>query len=72
MDLQPLGRVLILLAVVLGVVGALLLVGGRLGLGRLPGDFSWGSGNVRVYAPIATSIVLSLVLTIVLNLVMRR
>lgn len=66
------GRVLILLAVVLGVVGALFVVGGRVGLGRLPGDFSWGRGNVRVYAPIATSIVLSLVLTVVLNLVMRR
>ena len=72
MDLQPLGRALILLALVLALVGVLLLLGGRLGLGRLPGDFSWGRGNVRIYAPIATSIVVSIVLTVVLNLVIRR
>ena len=72
MDLQPLGRALILVAVVLAAVGALFLVGGRLGLGRLPGDFSWGRGNVRIYAPIATSIVVSTLLTIVLNVVLRR
>ena len=72
MDLQPLGRALILLALVLALVGALFLLGGRLGLGRLPGDFSWGRGNVRIYAPIATSIVVSILLTLVLNLVIRR
>ena len=72
MDLQPLGRALILVAVVLAAMGALFLLGGRLGLGRLPGDFSWGRGNVRVYAPIATSIVISLLLTVVLNLFLRR
>lgn len=66
------GRALILVALVLGAVGVLFLAGGRLGLGRLPGDFSWGRGNVRVYAPVATSIVLSLVLTVVLNLFLRR
>ncbi len=59
-------------AVVLAAVGALFLVGGRLGLGRLPGDFTWGRGNVRVYAPLATSIVISVLLTLVLNLVLRR
>ena len=72
MDLQPLGRALILIALVLAAVGGLFLVGGRLGLGRLPGDFSWGRGNTRIYAPIATSIVISILLTIVLNVVLRR
>lgn len=72
MDLQPLGRALILIAVVMAAVGVLFVFGGRLGLGRLPGDFSWGRGNVRVYAPIATSIIVSVLLTIVLNLALRR
>ena len=72
MDLQPLGRALILVALVLAAVGVLFLLGSRLGLGRLPGDFSWGRGNVRIYAPIATSIVVSILLTLVLNLVIRR
>ena len=38
----------------------------RIGLqpGRLPGDISAGSGNVRVYFPIASCIVLSVVLSL--------
>ena len=72
MDLQPLGRALILVAMVLAAVGVIFVVGGRLGLGRLPGDFSWGRGNFRIYAPIATSVVLSIVLTVVLNIALRR
>ena len=47
------------------VVGLVLLAGG------LPGDVSWRRGNVRVYAPIATSIVVSIVLTVVVNLLRR-
>jgi len=39
-------------------------------LSLLPGDISWQnqSGNVRVYFPITTSIVVSLVLTLLLRL----
>jgi hypothetical protein len=38
----------------------------------LPGDFTFRSGNVTVYVPIATSIVLSIVFTVVLNLMLRQ
>ena len=34
--------------------------------GRLPGDLAWGKGNVRVYVPCGTSILLSILLTLVL------
>ena len=47
------------------VVGLVMMAGG------LPGDLSWRRGNVRVYVPLATSIVLSIVLTVVLNLLRR-
>jgi len=53
------------------VLGALLALGGRLGLGSLPGDLSWRRGTTAVYVPIVSSIVLSLVLTLILNLLMR-
>lgn len=72
MDLSDIGRWLLAAAAVIAVVGLVLLAGGALGLGRLPGDFRFGAGPVRVYAPIATCIVLSIVATIILNLVMRR
>jgi hypothetical protein len=72
MDLGALGRMLLLGAAVLGISGLVLLGASALGLGRLPGDLSFQRGNVRFYAPLATSIVLSLVATVVLNLLFRR
>lgn len=58
---------LLTLAVVLfalGLAGPLLA---RLGLGRLPGDFSIQRRDRRFYFPVATSIVLSLALTLALQ-----
>lgn len=72
MELSQVGRFLVVAGLVVAVVGVLFVVGSALGLGRLPGDFSWGKGNVRVYVPVASSIVLSIVLTVVLNLLLRR
>lgn len=66
------GRWLLVAALVIGVAGLVLLLLGALGLGRLPGDLTFGSGNVRVFVPLATSIVLSVVATVVLNLLTRR
>jgi len=66
------GRTLIVLGVVVVVVGAVLVAAGRLGLGRLPGDFSFSRGNSRVFVPLGTSVVISIVLTILVNLFFRR
>jgi hypothetical protein len=56
---------------VLAGLGAVLYGLGRLGLGRLPGDLSFGGRNWRVYLPIGTCIVLSVLLTLILWLVSR-
>ncbi len=53
------------------LAGVLVAAGQRLGLGRLPGDLQFRSGNTSVYVPIVTSIVLSLALTVILNLLLR-
>jgi hypothetical protein len=66
------GRILLIAAVVLALVGGALLLGAKLGLGRLPGDIVVKRGNFTFYAPIGLMIVLSIVLTIVLNLILRR
>ena len=64
-----------LLIVVIGVIVVLVGLAAMLGLlgwvGRLPGDLSYSSGNVRVFAPIATMLLVSIVLTVVLNLLRR-
>lgn len=71
-DPSQIGKVLLVGAVVLAVVGLVFLAGSALGVARLPGDLSFGKKNVRVYVPIATSVILSIVATIVLNLLFRR
>lgn len=66
------GRFLVVAAVVLGVTGMVLVAASAMGMGRLPGDLRFGSGNTRVYFPLATSILVSIVATVVLNLIVRR
>jgi hypothetical protein len=66
------GRVLLMMGAVLAAVGVLLVLGDKLGLGRLPGDIVLRRKNGTVYFPIVTSIVLSIVLTVILNLIVRR
>lgn len=63
------GRLLIVFGVLVVVIGGALMLFGRF---HLPGDFTFRSGNVTVYIPLATSIVISIVATIVLNLVFRQ
>ena len=63
------GRILLVVGIVLALVGGALMLFGRF---QLPGDFTLRSGNLTVYIPIATSVILSVVLTIALNLLFRR
>ena len=63
------GRLLLVFGVLLVVIGGALMLFGRF---HLPGDLTLRTGNVTVYIPIATSIVLSVLLTLALNLVLRQ
>lgn len=68
-EMDSLARMLILFGVVLLVVGALLLLAGRLpGIGRLPGDILIQRDGFSLYVPLATMLLVSIVLTVVLNL----
>lgn len=71
-ELQPLGRLLIVLGIGLVVAGLLLSFGGRIPwLGRLPGDIVVERPGFRFYFPLATSVLLSLLLTGILWLFRR-
>ncbi len=72
MDTSSVGRILVVGGVIALAVGCLLLAAGAAGIGRLPGDFRFGRGNLRVYVPLATCILVSIVATVVLNLLSRR
>ena len=64
------GRLLVVVGLLIAGVGVLMMLG--LPLGRLPGDFAFKRGNVSVYVPIGTSILVSVVLTLVFALLGRR
>ena len=72
MAIQSLGRLLILLAAVLLVVGVIVLVADKVPfLGRLPGDLVLRKNGLTVFFPIVTMVIVSLVLTLLLNLFFR-
>lgn len=58
-----LGRILVLLAALLGALGATLWILGRFGFNGLPGDLRIETRNVRIYFPLATSLLISALLT---------
>jgi hypothetical protein len=70
--METAGKVLLVAAGVLAVVGLGALVLAKLGVDRLPGTLQWKSENVTVVVPVGLMIVLSIVGTIVLNLFFRR
>ena len=64
-------RWLVTIGLVLVVVGLLWPWLRDLGLGRLPGDIMIERGNVHIYFPIVTCIVVSVVLSLILWLMNR-
>jgi len=66
---QQIGRWLISAGVIIALLGVLVMVLGRVGLFKLPGDFEFGGKNWRIYFPIASCIIISIILTLVLWLI---
>lgn len=65
--MNPVAKSLIILGVVLIAVGLLWqFTGGKIPLGRLPGDIRIESEHSKFYFPITTSILLSAVLSLIL------
>ena len=70
--LVPLGRILLVAAAVLALLGILLIWGHRIPwLGRLPGDFVIRRKSFTFYAPLATSLLLSILFSFLLWLFHR-
>jgi hypothetical protein len=70
--MEGLGRTLLLVGVVLAALGGSLLVAGKLGIARLPGDIVIRRDNFAFYMPLGLMVLLSLLLTVVLSLIARR
>jgi len=66
---QQFGKWLVLAGIFIAIVGVLVMLLGKVGLFRLPGDLQFGSRNWRVYIPIVSCILISVILTLVLWLI---
>ncbi len=67
--LEPLGRALLIIGVVLAIAGIVVLLAPRLPfLGRLPGDIRIERDGVTIFIPLGTMLVVSIVVSILLNL----
>ncbi|NMB41012.1 MAG: DUF2905 domain-containing protein [Firmicutes bacterium] len=56
---------------VIALIGAVFLLLGRFGLGRLPGDILIRRENFTLYFPITTMIILSIILSLIFRLLRR-
>ncbi len=71
--MSEIGKFLIVSGVLIAVVGAVIVLTGRLPwVGRLPGDFYVQRGHFTFYFPLATSILVSVALTLIFWLIGRR
>ena len=75
MDLESIGRLLLLAGAGVAIFGGLLMVASRLPffnqLFNLPGDIQVNSGGFSCVVPIVSMIVISVILTIIANIVIR-
>jgi hypothetical protein len=70
--MEGIGKALLVVALALGIIGGVLLVIGKLGFDRLPGDIVIRRGGLTIYIPLGLMLVLSLVGSLVLGLLSRR
>jgi Protein of unknown function (DUF2905) len=68
---RSVGLLVVVGGVFIVVVGLLIYSGGLSWFGRLPGDIRYESGNVRVYVPIVSMLLVSVALTVLFNLLRR-
>jgi len=71
MNMQYFAKTLIALGVGIAVLGILLYFGGKIGVGRLPGDIYIRKGSFSFYFPVATCILASIVLTLIFSFFRR-
>lgn len=71
--MNEIGKAILGLGLLLVLIGAVLLLAGRIGLplGRLPGDVIYKGKHVTVFFPIVTCILISIVASVLMYLFSR-
>jgi hypothetical protein len=65
------GKFLLLTAAALALAGVVLLLAGKSGLGRVPGDIVIHRDRLTVYIPLGSMLILSVILSLVFYLARR-
>jgi hypothetical protein len=63
------GKILLLIAAAVAVIGVVLLIVGKLGLGRLPGDIVIHRDGLTIFVPLGSMLLLSVVGSLLLYLI---
>ena len=66
---QQLGKVALITGIVISVVGLIIILLGKIGLLKLPGDMYFEGKNWKVYFPVVSCLVVSIILTVILLVV---
>jgi len=61
-------KILIIIGIILLILGLLYPYMKKLGLGQLPGDILFKTGNSTFFFPVMTCLIISIILTIIFNL----
>jgi hypothetical protein len=72
MNWEELGRLLLVAGAVLLALGGIFMMADKFPIGRLPGDFKFGTEKFSIYIPVATCVLLSVVLTLIFNFFSRK
>lgn len=68
---DQIGKLLLAIGGMIVLLGAIFLLLGRFGLGKLPGDIIIRRENLTIYFPITTMIIISIILTLIFSLFRR-
>jgi hypothetical protein len=75
MDIQSIGRAMLVIGIIVAVLGGLLMLVGNLpffkNLGSLPGDIRIQGEGFSCFIPVVSMIIISIVLTVVINIIIR-
>jgi len=66
---QQYGKLILFIGIVISIIGIIVILLGRIGLFKLPGDIEFGGKTWKVYFPIVSCIVISILLTVIIWLI---
>ena len=61
-------KILIIIGIILLIIGLIYPYIKKLGLGQLPGDILFKTGNSTFFFPVMTCLIISIILTIIFNM----